>query len=110
MRIRKIKDKDIYSAAELIRRSGHNLDADLLMRRLHDFQYKRNHTVVVASKQSKLISLMHIGIEPSLIKDRTAYIYSLFVDDEAKNMANNLLVFAKEWAKQHGCNVVRRFD
>ena len=108
MRIRKIKDKDIYAAAALMQRSGVKIDSEALERRLLHFQ--RNHTVVVAEQHSRLVSLMHIGIEPSLLSDRKACIYVMFVDARRMEMADAsamLLAYGKKWAQQHGCETLR---
>ena len=108
MRIRKIKDKDACAATVLLRHFGVAITDDELAQRLHHFQYKRNHVVVGAIRHGMLVSLMHIGIEPSLVADRTARVYALFVeqDNEAVAMTQSLLKYGEDWARQHGCQMV----
>lgn len=108
MRIRKINDKDISRAADLMCRQGFCVDEDVLRERRLDFQYKRNHTVVVVTVGGRMLSIMHIGIEPSLMRNRTAKIFSMFIDEEAapKEMRTSLLAYGRSWAKQHGCELI----
>lgn len=110
MRIRKIKEKDVEAAAVLLRRSGMSVTAEEFSARLHHFLYKRNHVVVVVEHRGRLVSLMHIGIEPSLIKDRIARVYSLFVDQDSagSGMSQYLVRYGEDWAQQHGCHFVYR--
>ena len=107
MRIRKIKDKDIYAAATLMKHVGVHIDQDTLAQRINYFQYKRSHSVVVVDCQGQIAALMHIGVEPSLVRDRVANIYSLFIDDKQKSeITKSLLAYGENWAKQHGCDLI----
>ena len=108
MRIRKIKDKDTDAAAQLLKRSGVKITGDEFIRRLHHFQYKRNHTVVVVQQRGKVVSLMHIGIEPSLTSDRIARVYALFIDPDnaGSGMRNGMLRYGEDWAQKHGCQMI----
>lgn len=107
MRIRKVNDKDIGKAVELIRRCGLSIDEKTLRERLLDFQYKRNHTVVVVTAGGRMLLLMHIGIEPSLIRDRTAKVFAMFFDEKttSKEMRISLIAYGRSWARQHGCEL-----
>ena len=105
MRIRKIKDKDTSAAIQLLGRFGVRITDDEFSQRLHHFQYKRNHTVVVVEKRGRLVSLMHIGIEPSLVRDRFARVFALYVDPDitGSGMLHSMLKYGENWARQHGC-------
>ncbi len=106
MRIRKIKDKDIDAAVVLLERSGVSVTNEDFTQRLHQFLYKRNHAVVVIEHRGRLMSLMHIGIEPSLTKNRVARVYSLFVDQDGigNGMKQYMLRYGEDWAQKHGCS------
>ncbi|MDD5017697.1 MAG: hypothetical protein PHO15_06330 [Eubacteriales bacterium] len=113
MRVRKLKEKDIHAAAALMSRTGLQTGGDVLARRLQHFRYRRNHAVVVLEQRGRLVSLMHIGIEPSLTKDRAACVCSLFTDKENNDAAaieKYLLSFGKDWARQHGCDMANGTD
>ena len=105
MRIRKIKDRDIDAAVVLLGHLGVSVTPEEFTQRLHHFLYKRNHAVVVVEHRGRLMSLMHIGIEPSLTKDRMARVYSLFVDQDviSSGVKQYMLRYGEDWAQQHGC-------
>jgi len=108
MRIRKIKEKDIAGAVQLMRRMGAKIDEEAFAARLHDFQYKRNHTVVVVWYRARIIALMHVGIAPSLMADRRATVFTMFIDPDCSQpgLRENLLAYAEDWSHQHGCESV----
>ena len=108
MRIRKIKDKDTSGAVQLLKRSGVKITEDEFVQRLHDFQYKRNHTVVIVEQRGRVVSLMHIGIEPSLTHDRLARVNALFSDPDiaGSGMIHSMLRYGEDWAGQHGCQMI----
>jgi hypothetical protein len=112
MRIRKIKDKDIDAAVVLLERSGVSVTAEDFTQRLHHFLYKRNHAVVVIENRGRLMSLMHIGVEPSLTKDRVARVYSLFIDQDKMNtdIKQYMLRYGEDWAQLHGCLFINDID
>ena len=112
MRIRRMREKDIEAAAALMRRSGMAVGSDLLEQRLKNFQYQRNHMVAVAEHHGRLLSLLHIGAEPSLTCGRCARVYALFVDAEAQPGVplNSLRAYMAQWANQHGCDVLVETD
>lgn len=97
MRNRKIHDKDIVKAAELMCRCGLSIDEKTLHKRLLDLQYKRNHTVVVLTASSCILLIMHVGIEPSLIRDRTAKIFAMYFDEKIapKEMRSSLMTYGR---------------
>lgn len=108
MRIRRMREKDIEAAAALMRRSGMAVGSDLLAERLKNFQYQRNHMVAVAEHHGRLLSLLHIGAEPSLTCGRCARVYALFMDPEAQPgvRPESLHAYMAQWAHQHGCDVL----
>ena len=103
-----MRDKDIEAAAALMRRSGMAVGSELLAERLKNFQYQRNHMVAVAEHHGRLLSLLHIGAEPSLTCGRCARVYALFVDTETKPTIplDSLHAYMAQWAHQHGCDVL----
>jgi len=104
MRIRKIRDKDVAAAAALLERVDASVPPDRLAQRLHDFQYKSNHAVMVAERAGRLVALIHIGIEPSLMDVRTASVYFLALDPSCEpGLHEALLTYGRQWARQHGC-------
>lgn len=104
MRIRKINDKDIVKAVELMCRCGLSINEKTLRKRFLDLQYKRNYTVVVVTASSPILSIMHVGIELSLIRDRTAKIFAMYFDEKiaAKEMRSSLMPYSRSWAKSMG--------
>jgi hypothetical protein len=108
MRIRRMREKDIDAVAALMRRSGMAVGSELLAQRLKNFQYQRNHMVAVAEHRGKLLSLLHIGAEPSLTYGRCARVYALFVDTDAQPgvQPESLRAYMAQWAHRHGCDVV----
>ncbi len=105
MRIRRMREKDIEAAAALMRRSGAAVSSELLAQRLKNFQYQRSHMVAVAEHHGRLLSLMHIGAEPSLTVGRCARVYALFIDTDAQPTVppESLRAYMVQWARRHGC-------
>jgi hypothetical protein len=103
-----MQDKDTAAAAALMRSSGFAVDSEALAQRLKNFQYQRNHMVAVAEHRGRLLSLMHIGAEPSLTCGRCARVYTLFVDGSALPAVpmESLRAYIAQWAQRHGCDVL----
>lgn len=108
MRIRRMREKDIEAAAALMRRSGMAVGSELLAQRFKNFQYQRNHMVAVAEHRGRLLSLLHIGAEPSLTCGRCARVYALFTDPDAQPAMppDSLRAYMAQWAHRHGCDVL----
>ena len=109
MRVRKLKDKDIDEAVVLMNGTGLKTDSEVLKRRLQYFQYRRNHAVVVLEQRSRLAAIMHVGIVPSLTKDRNARIYALFIvknNTDSASIEKCMIAYGRNWAEQHGCDLV----
>jgi hypothetical protein len=103
-----MREKDIDAAAALMHRSGLAVGGEMLAQRLKNFQYQRNHIVAVAEHRGRLLSLLHIGAEPSLTYGRCARVYSLFIDTDAQPGVplSSLRAYMAQWAHRHGCGVV----
>ena len=108
MRIRRMREKDIDAAAVLMRSSGFAVGSEALAQRLKNFQYQRNHMVAVAEHRGRLLSLMHIGAEPSLTCGRCARVYAFFVDANAHPGVpmESLHAYMVQWANRHGCDTL----
>ncbi len=108
MRIRRMREKDADAAAVLLCRSGLAVDGATLVQRIRDFQYQRNHMAAVAEHRGRVFALIHIGAEPSLTCGRCARVYTLLTDAEAYPPVprDTLLGYARQWAKQHGCEIL----
>jgi hypothetical protein len=107
-----MREKDIDAAAALMRRSGLTLGSEVLEQHFKNFQYQRNHMIAVAEHHGRLLSLLHIGAEPSLTCGRCARVYALFFDTDAQPGVplDSLRAYMSQWAHRHGCDVLIESD
>jgi GNAT superfamily N-acetyltransferase len=100
---------DVEQVAALTSELGYPSNPDQISRRFARIDGQRDQIVLIAEEAGVPVAWLHVGVHPCLEADSFAEILGLVVmeDCRGRGVGRALVDAAAEWARAHGCNVLR---
>jgi predicted N-acetyltransferase YhbS len=107
--IRSAQPSDAAAIAALTTQLGYHVEASAVADRLSRILARSDQQFLVADDHGETVGWIHILLSEYVEADAFVLIGGLVVDRHYRNqgIGRRLLAHAEEWARQHGCAIVR---